>query len=699
MPHTTTRVQTRMPPDKQNAKPFTPSLSSNFRGTKSPLTPRLAGTGPGSGQSTPASGPRREAFVRSRSPGKEEQQQPQQPNLGGNITPRSAARKSRFGTESPSTTPTANRTNVASPPVHSPGGQNGLGISGAHVRGATSLNEVVASNVSPSPLYTATRRVSNTQSTVTTQDPEASKFFHASDARPTQAQPQPKPDQGRFFYVGGTSSISSPKADPPAGDDKFFHASDARSQSQPKPTRPELHTRSTAGSAASLRSIQATTTPRNNVRSTSPGKTVQSRPRSWGKDAAPRPLSGIMSTATASTPNRRGSVGSNLSASKDVQTAHKKTMSATSVTSTPTRKMSGPRPLLIPTLEQRLGEALSNSTASTISLPIPTASPETLSARSLSLGSQISDRSLSNARPSAVQQSPEVGTVPSVPSSPRKRVSLSHSVETSALPPNSPPLPATVKPADPAVQARRERKVLDLEISNSSLLAINKTLERELRKQNGELRRFRRLSRSGRLSVAPNNARNVSNSTLGTLPELQDEVEDDSEDEDEHSDSDASSSGDNDDLDSLRSNHSTGDLSSPTIETTKRARQRRRDEKRLLLDLHKHQQALLASQKLSQSIRRCLLSTEELIRDGEKALEYKPDLLIGGRVLSHDGALLRPGTADSAGEDTGTATPAMVAEEGAKGLLSPGVEIGDWLAGGMWVSQGAGKVETMVDDG
>jgi hypothetical protein len=281
-------------------------------------------------------------------------------------------------------------------------------------------------------------------------------------------------------------------------------------------------------------------------------------------------------------------------------------------------------------------------------------------------------------------------------------VSLSHSVNTSTLPPTSPQLPTTVKPADPAVQARRERKVLDLEISNSSLLAINKTLERELRKQNGELRRFRRLSRSGRLSYAPNNARNISNSTLGTLPELQDGEEEDSEDEDEPSDSDASSSGDNDDLDALRSGQSAGDLSSPTIETTKRARQRRRDEKRLLLDLHKHQQALLASQKLSQSIRRCLLSTEELIRDGEKALEYKPDLLMRGRVLSHDEALeglVRPGTADSNGVVTGSATPAMVAEEGAKGLLSPGVEIGDWLAGGMWVSQGAGKVETIVDYG
>ena len=52
-----------------------------------------------------------------------------------------------------------------------------------------------------------------------------------------------------------------------------------------------------------------------------------------------------------------------------------------------------------------------------------------------------------------------------------------------------------------AANARRERKVLDLEISNSSLLAINRSLEKEVRKQKAELRRFRRMSRAGRFSM------------------------------------------------------------------------------------------------------------------------------------------------------------------------------------------------------
>ncbi|KAK2067856.1 hypothetical protein P8C59_001561 [Phyllachora maydis] len=56
--------------------------------------------------------------------------------------------------------------------------------------------------------------------------------------------------------------------------------------------------------------------------------------------------------------------------------------------------------------------------------------------------------------------------------------------------------------------ARRERKVQDLQITNASLEAINRTLERQLRKQTAELRRYRRLSRSG--PVRPERAKTVS---------------------------------------------------------------------------------------------------------------------------------------------------------------------------------------------
>lgn len=310
-------------------------------------------------------------------------------------------------------------------------------------------------------------------------------------------------------------------------------------------------------------------------------------------------------------------------------------MSANSVAATPTRKLSGPRPLALPTLEQRLGM----STASADALLIPKASPEPLSPRSVSLGSGPSEIG------------PLGDPVVDVPISTNEVDQLT-----------SPSLAPTNRPNDPAAQARRERKVLDLEISNSSLLAINKTLERELRKQNVELRRFRRLSRSGRLSFAPS-GRNVSNSTLGTLPEIGDESE--------YSQSDSEAGGDDYEDDEFDITESSSGMTSPTARTQQRAR----DERRLILDLNKHRQMLVDSQKLSQSIKRCLTCTEELIRDGTKALDYKVgigDVHIGGRVLGND---------ESDNHDDTSR------DEGRKGLLSPGIEIGNWLEGGLWVSQ------------
>ena len=68
-------------------------------------------------------------------------------------------------------------------------------------------------------------------------------------------------------------------------------------------------------------------------------------------------------------------------------------------------------------------------------------------------------------------------------------------------------------------------------------------------------------------------------------------------------------------------------------------RHRMKDEKRLQLDLSKHQQLLIDSQKMNQSLKRCLGWTEELINEGRKALEYHvrvSDVELGGRVLAPD---------------------------------------------------------------
>lgn len=168
---------------------------------------------------------------------------------------------------------------------------------------------------------------------------------------------------------------------------------------------------------------------------------------------------------------------------------------------------------------------------------------------------------------------------------------------------------------------------MDLEITNSSLEAINRTLEREMRKQTAELRRYRRLSRSGRLSIATSTSIRTSTASISGLDgvdgfDLSDMSE---EDEEEETESEAETSDE-------------GSLSPSAMEESD-LRHRKRDEKRLQLDLSKHQQLLIDSQKMNQSLKRCLGWTEELINEGRKALEYHvrvSDVELGGRVLAPD---------------------------------------------------------------
>ncbi|KAF4441452.1 hypothetical protein F53441_12039 [Fusarium austroafricanum] len=185
--------------------------------------------------------------------------------------------------------------------------------------------------------------------------------------------------------------------------------------------------------------------------------------------------------------------------------------------------------------------------------------------------------------------------------------------------------------------ARRERKVQDLEITNASLEAINRTLERQLRKQQAEIRRYRRLSRSGRLSaVASAASSRVTSAALTDAPiNLSDLSEEDDSaplSEDEEHDS-------LDESDLSMESVSASDPLDPTDEKAieKAMARRKRDEDRLQLDLTKHRELLVDSQKINQSIKRCLNWTEILIKEGQKALEYKvrvTDVEFGGHILA-----------------------------------------------------------------
>lgn len=177
-----------------------------------------------------------------------------------------------------------------------------------------------------------------------------------------------------------------------------------------------------------------------------------------------------------------------------------------------------------------------------------------------------------------------------------------------------------------AANARRERKVLDLEISNNSLLAINRSLEKEMRKQKAELRRFRRMSRAGRFSADTiSHLEEFSAIGVSELENLSETSEAEEEELEEPEQEDYSDSSFDESV-----------MSEGALAERDEAH-RLRDEKRLQIDLEKHRELLIDTQKMNQSIKRCLNWTEELIKDGQKALAYQvrvSDVQLGGRVLN-----------------------------------------------------------------
>jgi hypothetical protein len=190
--------------------------------------------------------------------------------------------------------------------------------------------------------------------------------------------------------------------------------------------------------------------------------------------------------------------------------------------------------------------------------------------------------------------------------------------------------------SDLAADARRERKVLDLEISNSSLLAINSSLEREVRRQKAELKRFRRLSRAGKFGFVPDERTARLSEGLSPLGEEEEE-----EDYSDHRplglpDVDADFS-DEDDVESVTSG---GEPLSPDARESKEQARLAKDEQRLRVDIEKHKELLVQSQMMNQSLKRCMYATEEMINDGKKALQYNvrvSDIKLGGRILTdHD---------------------------------------------------------------
>ncbi|KAF2140858.1 uncharacterized protein K452DRAFT_41943 [Aplosporella prunicola CBS 121167] len=243
-------------------------------------------------------------------------------------------------------------------------------------------------------------------------------------------------------------------------------------------------------------------------------------------------------------------------------------------------------------------------------------------------------------------------------------------------PAHDPPQNPLQKMNELAANARRERKVLDLEISNSSLLAINRQLEREVRKQKAELKRFRRLSRAGRLASGAGAGRSslLSSVTEGETADFEDDNDDleggDEGGDEREDDGEGLHDDEHDDHEELSSDESSIDEGtlSPSALAERDAKYRLQDQKRLQLDLSKHRELLGDSQKLNHSLKRCIGWTEDLIKEGRKALDYQvraSDVRLGGRILTREEEEMDDSSEEEEGPHGGSLLSAWTPPDGA----------------------------------
>lgn len=564
----------RVPPnmksyEKQTTnRPLLPTLSASAKtGGRTPLTPRVAGA---PRATTPAS--RRTA--RAETPA-EEISTPVSAFLNNNVTPRSGSRKSRVDSTNTTPTGTPNGTpTLASPELFrtldTPAYGNGLGFNAD--------KDVKRPTVTFSPTVSDVGQAKNQA-----QGNGDSKFFFASEAKTTQPTrpPLPTKSSSTFFYANG-ESIPPP---PQSSSGSAVGSMVGEEKSQP-------------------RFFHANGTPDVDAPHYLP----------------PRPSS-VVSTGSRNNSPRIGTSASSFSPSPRPTSPSKLNQFISPMQNAAVPSLSSP------ILPRPQGQGRGQSSSSIIS------------ARrgSIDAGKRVISHGSSSSISSSDGRKISFGSTISPPSTPLHVVTSSVPISTpeeTSKPEHVPELQSPIKTGhsleqlnELAANARRERKVLDLEITNSSLAAINRTLEREMRKQTAELRRYRRLSRSGRLSIATSASVRTSSGSMslldGSQPSLSDISDEEENEEDEESEDEEDDSSEEGSL-------------SPSAMAESDLRHRKRDEKRLQLDLSKHQQLLIDSQKMNQSLKRCLGLTEDLIGEGKKALAYKvmvTDVSLGGRVL------------------------------------------------------------------
>ena len=593
-----------------------PVQSSNtqlpkWAGRVNPL-PKLAGSPAINGLATQRADGAVEAVGVERSSVEDNSPTPVKPFLSSNITPRSGSRKARAETASPAANGTPTRTpNVSRPvssierremPTEDAQATSGLGLRIASNGRRSRIGSVISDGPSSSISSRPNLIERNSASSIASPD-NAPKFFHADDVK---ASIPSKPASERSLLQGSLSEYTQPKDE----DILFARTSSFGSSSVAEEQRPKFFYANDANESKSppLRLANGNFSHRPPLQTIHSAHTGDSPPR------APSPLKEEMIpqmlVATKPSPRRHTRLVSNGSS----------TLQSPQAISSGNGNISRRASLNSP--KQPYSTSHARSTSANSAGPSPP--------RNMNVGLSETD---SVQRTRAASLIGVNGALPRSINSPTITQELS--------PPHvfSPPQSPTKAPGagqsmidhmnELAANARRERKVLDLEISNSSLLAINRTLEREMRKQTAELRRFRRLSRSGRLSVAP------SRSASGKIPMFSENA---AETNDRSS---LDSDGEEDDMEDMLSNlSSTSAASRPSSTAAHAAHDRFQDPRRIELDLAAHRALLQDSQMLNTSIKRCLEQSESLLESGKRALAYHAEAPeaknLGPRVLTLD---------------------------------------------------------------
>ena len=632
--------------------------TSNGRPPLKANTPRLAGRGtiPPKIATSPASiSPSTlRKDVNNRGPStptgqtKEDVSMPVKAFLSSNITPRSASRKARV--DSASTTPngTPEGTPRAARPVSMVErwddglsgrtfGNSALGISGMEEDRPLRAQSVVSEGGRGPRLYNrplSTQSGSGGRSMVTSPESSGS-FVYADDAKPRLSskagaqRPVLQTVFSGYSYTqpggnddeGSRSSLSTSPV-PTEERPKFFRAnSSAEAEALSMKLAPK------SGLRQQVHQSTPNTQHTNGPRAASPLKD-EIKPRNSSTHDALNNIANSRRSSLSQPPSKDGPPSRKSSVTKASPRRHTRLVSSSNSTTGQDIESSKPTG---PPIASKMRTTTDLSRRSSLNLPSPRKPSHTKT-------SSVSGIDYPPARRSSISHS-DINTKTSPTAAPRpspqlrslKSPSLNASSITSSQPEPTPPLSPT-RPSQPpgqsklehlnelAAKARRERKVLDLEISNSSLLAINRTLEREMRKQKDEIRRLRRSSRrtlDGR-AVSMGTHRTVSSRMSGLT-----EMTSGDEDIDLDANGNLSSEADEDLLsdpgDETRSLSST---SSPPPDRSSFGK----DTKRLDLDLSRYRLLLVDSQKLNQSIKRCLDTTETLISDGKKALEYHIDV-------------------------------------------------------------------------